>query len=310
VGYCFVSRFALASSFSAALALLGMFAAAQTQPVPSVASRSQQEVRFKLYKGFAVVVRGSIGEVRNLNFLIDTGSSPTVIDRRVARKLRLNLTSAPLSTFTQRVTVEEATATDIRLGPAHADQLRVLVHDLSVLEETLGVRIDAMLGYDFLGQSPFTIDYRLQSIVFGPIDPLLDTVPYAGNLPYVVIRMRVHDEDVPLLVDTGAHDLIVFEDGLRSIASQVLDGPAHTWTNLGGNVQVKPLDFSGSFLGSVPWADRDAFLLQGARSSSSGFKGLLGVAALQSGRIAFDPVQHVFAWESKEPRFASAVAPQ
>lgn len=262
---------------------------------------------FKLHRGFAVVVRGSIGTVKNLNFLIDTGASPSVVDSRVAQKLRLAVSSGQMSTFTQKVAVDQAIAADIRLGPFRAVELRVLVHDLSVLEETLGVRVDAMVGYDFLKQGPFTIDYISRTILFGPIDPRLDTIPYVDGLPYVVVRMRVQDEDLPLLVDTGAQDLIVFEDGVEDIGTRSLGESNNTWTNLGGTTKVKTLDLSHSFLGPMPWSDRGAFVLQDSHATySAGFKGLLGVAALQTARVGFDPVRRLFAWESRIPRFASA----
>jgi predicted aspartyl protease len=262
---------------------------------------------FKLHRGFAVVVHGSIGTAKNLNFLIDTGASPSVVDSRVARKLRLAVSSGQLSTFTQRVAVDQAIAADVRLGPFRADELRVLVHDLSVLKETLGVAVDAMVGYDFLKQGAFTIDYISRTILFGPIDPRLETIPYVGGLPYVVVRMRVQDEDIPLLVDTGAHDLIVFEDGLKDIGTRSSRESDSSWTNLGGTTKVKPLDLSHSFLGAMPWSARGAFVLQDSHATcSGGFKGLLGVAALQTARVGFDPVHRLFAWESKIPQVASA----
>lgn len=266
---------------------------------------------FKLHRGFAVIVRGSIGTAKNLNFLIDTGASPSVVDRRVARKLRLAVSSGQLSTFTQRVPVDQAIAADVRLGPFRAVELRVLVHDLSVLEKTLGVRVDAMVGYDFLKQGPFTIDYVSRTMLFGPVDPRLETIPYVGDLPYVVVLMRVQDAELPLLVDTGAHDLIVFEDGLDDIGTRSLGESNSTWTNLGGTIKVRPLDLSHSFLGAMPWSDRGAFVLQDSHpTDSAAFKGLLGIAALQTARVGFDPVRRLFAWESKIPRFALAPGPR
>lgn len=266
---------------------------------------------FRLHRGFAIVVRGSIGAAKNLNFLIDTGASPTVVDCRVARKLGLVVSVGQLSTFTQRVAVDQAMAADVRLGPFRDEELRVLVHDLSVLEETLGVRVDAMLGYDFLKQGPFTIDYVSRIILFGPIDPRLETIPYVGDLPYVVVLMRVRDADLPLLVDTGAHDLIVFEEGMKDMGTTTSKQPSLTWSNLGGAIKVKRLDFSHSLLGTIPWSDREAFLLEDSQTSySAGFKGLLGVAALRTSRVGFDPVRRLFAWDTKIPRFASASAPR
>ena len=71
------------------------------------------------------------------------------------------------------------------------------------------------------------------------------------------------------------------------------------------------MDLSHSFLGAMPWSDREAFLLQDSHTSySAGFKGLLGVAALQTSRVGFDPVRRLFAWDTKIPRSASASAPR
>ena len=46
-------------------------------------------IRFDLYQGYFMVVHGSIGPLKNLNLFLDTGTTPTVLDSRLARKLNL-----------------------------------------------------------------------------------------------------------------------------------------------------------------------------------------------------------------------------
>jgi Aspartyl protease len=60
------------------------------------------EIRFKLYQGYIIVVQGSIGTLQKLNFVIDTGAVPSVVDPRVAQKLGLNGTSQSVSVETCR----------------------------------------------------------------------------------------------------------------------------------------------------------------------------------------------------------------
>src|SRR5215471_9873118 len=46
-------------------------------------------VPFKLYHDYLIVVKGSLGSLESLNFLVDTGANPTAIDCRLAKKLGL-----------------------------------------------------------------------------------------------------------------------------------------------------------------------------------------------------------------------------
>ena len=48
---------------------------------------TSNDVPFKLYRGYVIVIRGSIGGLTNLNFVVDTGAVPSVVDARIALKL-------------------------------------------------------------------------------------------------------------------------------------------------------------------------------------------------------------------------------
>ena len=74
-------------------------------PRVALAAHNPNEIPFKLYRSYAIVVRGSIGGVRNLNFLIDTGSVPSVLDRRIAQKMHLTGTVEKLSVFTKEMRI-------------------------------------------------------------------------------------------------------------------------------------------------------------------------------------------------------------
>src|SRR6202035_1083589 len=54
-------------------------------------------VKFDLYRDYLIVGRGSAGPLKGLNFLLDTGASPTVLDRRVAEKLQLDQLPASIA---------------------------------------------------------------------------------------------------------------------------------------------------------------------------------------------------------------------
>jgi len=281
-----------------AVAMLGVWASG-SQLV--VASDSAGEVPFRLYRGYAIVVRGSIGNLSNLNFLIDTGAVPSVLDRRIARKLRLAGTLGKLSVFTQKLDTEQSNAPNVQLGQLHAEALPVVVRDLSFAEQALGTRVDAMIGFDFLGQSAFTIDYVSRKIVFGPIDTSLAATPYQSRPGYVVVEMQIQQQQqqqLLLLVDTGASDLIFFESGVRDCLPAIQIVGTRTWSNMGGEVRVKQVQLAGAFLGVMPWGHRDAFILEETGGkSSAGLAGLLGVISLKARRVGFDPDRKMIAWD-------------
>ncbi len=269
-------------------------------PRVALAAHNPNEIPFKLYRSYAIVVRGSIGGVRNLNFLIDTGSVPSVLDRRIAQKMHLTGTVEKLSVFTKEMESERVIARSVRLGPQRVEALPVLVRDLSFAGKALGTRVDAMIGFDFLGKGPFTIDYQSKKIVFGPIDPSLVAVPYQDGPGYVLVEMKIQQQKLSLLVDTGASDLVLFEGATRDCPDAIKSVGTRTWSNMGGEIRVKLVHLKGAFLGSTPWGAQDVFILQDSVGNQpGGLRGLLGVASLRARRVSFDPEHRVFAWDTE-----------
>src|SRR5947207_13185668 len=60
-------------------------AVSRTQTLP----RATGKLPIQLYRGYLVIVEGSIGKVQKLSFLVDTGAYPSVIDHKIALKLGL-----------------------------------------------------------------------------------------------------------------------------------------------------------------------------------------------------------------------------
>ncbi len=262
------------------------------------AEDNSNEVPFKLYRGYAIVVRGSIGNVKNLNFLIDTGAVPSVLDRRIAQKLHLTGTAAKLSVFTQVVDTERVIVPSVQLGPQHVESLPVIVRDLSFAGEALGTRVDAMIGFDFLSNGPFTIDYQSKKIVFGPIDPSLVTVPYQAGPGYAVVEMTIQQQKLSLLLDTGASNLVLFNGATRDCPDAVKSVGTQTWSNMAGEIRVKHVQLRDAYLGSAPWGARDVYILEDTGSKPpAGLHGLLGIASLNARRVAFDPERAILAWD-------------
>ena len=99
--------------------------------------------------------KGSIGHLNGLNLLIDTGTIPSVVDTRIARKLQLQTASTHLS-FGQQVSIR-ALLDGLSIGALQSGPVPAGVSDLSYLRR---VRVDAIVGLDVLARRSFSIDYR------------------------------------------------------------------------------------------------------------------------------------------------------
>jgi predicted aspartyl protease len=266
-------------------------------PSAVFAADNPSEVPFKLYRGYAIVLRGSVGNVKNLNFLLDTGAVPSVLDQRVAQKLHLTGTIEKLSVFTQGVDAERAVAPNVQVGTLQAEALPVVIRDLSFVEEALGTRVDAMIGFDFLSQGPFTIDYETKKIVFGPINPSLSTVPYEAHPGYALVELKVRRQSFRLLVDTGASDLILFASAARNCQDAIKNKGTRAWSNMGGEIRVEHVQLKDAYLGAMPWGEQDVFILPDGVKPPAGLNGLLGMSSLKVRRVGFDPEQRIITWD-------------
>jgi hypothetical protein len=56
-----------------------------------MADPARGEVPFELYLGYVIVAEGEIGPVGGLHFLIDTGTMPSIVDKRITHCLHLAL---------------------------------------------------------------------------------------------------------------------------------------------------------------------------------------------------------------------------
>ena len=129
---------------------------------------SSLSVPFKFYRGYQIVVKGSIGELEDLNFLIDTGAYPTVLNLRLAHKLGLATRSGSLRAQDASVPANQALIPHLDVGPVCARSQPVIVRDLYFIQQKTGLQVDVMLGVDVLGDYNFSIDFRSRRINFSP----------------------------------------------------------------------------------------------------------------------------------------------
>lgn len=189
-------------------------------------------IPFHLASGYLIVAEGTIGNSEHLKFVIDTGTVRTCIDRRLARQLGLSLEPHAVLRFDKMVRMNSTLLPSLTLGPMRAENFAVNVADLSHVGRS-ATQVSGIVGLDLLEPFPFQIDYEQMQIAFGPLPSLaesaaMDSVPW---LP--VVSVSFNRSNSRLLIDTGAHDIVLYYENLR--------GPTYNWKLLETEIWETPL---------------------------------------------------------------------
>jgi predicted aspartyl protease len=262
------------------------------------ASAGNYEIPFQTYRDYLIVVQGSLGDTQRLNFIVDTGTDPSVIDSRAAEKLHMAGIVGKLAVHNRIVEVQQAVLPSVQIGALRAEFLPVLIQDLAFLQKGLGIRVDAVIGLDVLSLSNFSIDYTTKRIVFGAVPLSGSAAPFERTEFSLAVRMEVDGVSVHLLLDTGASGIFLFQGRISDRLPQLISLGERTSTNMGGGeLRLKRVVLATTNLGKTDFGQQNAFVVEDQEDSSGDFDGLLGTSALGLKQIAFDFQRHTFSWK-------------
>lgn len=135
---------------------------------PSLSAAAQESIPIKIASG-VVLVPVKIKD-RTLNFLLDTGSNSSSMDRSTASKLGL------ASNGTQRIQknfsdlVVDVTEVDaVKIGDKDFNHVKLDELTLTPVSKALGMPVDGVLGNDILEQFTFKLCYASQTLLVGPL---------------------------------------------------------------------------------------------------------------------------------------------
>lgn len=249
----------------------------------------------KIYNGYLVVVRGSIGNLENRNLAIDTGAYPSIIDESLARKLHLAGQKGELRVVERNLKSRAASLPSLQVGPMRATNLRVMVQDLTPISEVFRVRIDALIGLDLLVHTSFRIDYAAQQVAFGPVDPLPFTAPIKWTDSMICVDLNVNSRPAHLLVDTGAASLLLFAD--RVPWAREISDDSVRYSNIGGQFRLRRIAAKSIELAGTDLGPSSVFVSEAHNMSPFHFDGLLATGVLPVRQISFDMDRQQFGWE-------------
>ena len=257
---------------------------------------ASNEMAVEIYGGYLVMARGSVNNVDELRFLLDTGATNTAIDRRVAARLGLHGQPAKVINFDKTVALEWADVQEMTFGPEHVRNVRVMIEDLGYLRSA-GVRVDGVIGLDQLRGQSFLVDYARERVVFGPTATGgMHGVPMRADARSIRVEVDLGERPVWMVADTGTRGIMLYEDTLKELLANYRVEGRTGGVSLGGPFEnriaiVPRLRLGGQDL------DREVVLISAPGAKRlSGVSGYLGLASLDAKQVAFSFETNQLLW--------------
>jgi Aspartyl protease len=212
------------------LVLIALLCAA---PMSFAVAPGPAAVPFRFVHGFAVVVPVTVNGHGPYDFLLDTGSTITTVDRELGRELALETKGqGTFMTLTEQAPAPLAIAEQVVLGPLAEQNVVVMIRDLRGLHQ-LSSTARGVLGQNALNHADFLLDYKHKLIEFDMDGELarslgghhvpLHREPIGSNAKYANLSVHgsVNDNglrEMDFMLDSGSASLVLF-GGVENIGT-------------------------------------------------------------------------------------------
>ena len=212
-----------------------MTAFALSPVLPGQVQQPNDIVRFHLRDKYLMIVDATVNDSGPFKFLVDTGTSRTVIDPSLARQLRVPVTGEVSLTGILHQRQDKLIRIEtLRLGGLSSSGLTAVVDRLA-RQKMLAPGIRGVLGEDFLSRFDFLINYKERWLRFGGPPPAgercrfeaigqHDGSPTTNRLLIWTNLMDAGGARVLLQLDTGAKVPELFPTSHDSLSSGQWEG--------------------------------------------------------------------------------------
>lgn len=278
------------------LALLFAYSVTAQQEPTVRTSTTSEEIPFRLSHGFLIVVEGRVGNLNGLKFILDTGTSTSVLDRRIADKLHLSRQPYHVLNYAKIVDAESAIIPDVQFGPVHARNKNMRIADLGKFSD-FARDADAVIGVDLLQLNNLTFDYNTRRVIVSPINHSIRGTDVEPEPQSFTVDVQVQGHSVCLILDTGLNGVLLYEDRIRADVPGLRIEPGVKKVTIGRRVSAKLATLPGMRLGPRIMDGR-VLLMEGPPGNTlEGVDGFIGITPFHTMRVALDFASKTIRWD-------------
>ena len=260
---------------------------------PAPEARTQAPpIPFELIANHLVVVSGDLGSMAGLTMVVDTGTTRTLVDERIARRLPAEPQPDVLHTFGRSSGTARVSAPPIAVGSMRSAPLDVLVADLGFLDERVGRRVDALLGVDVFRDRCLTIDYAARRLDLDCQGPLARRADFTPPLP--IVHVTIDGHPYRLIADSGSEVVAVFQTSLPPGVTPLPDDAASA-THLTGGMQLGRFASRAVLVGGHSIGAPPIFVVP-VEQRVEGYDGVLGTRWLTDRQVRIDLSRGILSW--------------
>ena len=264
-----------------------------SQQISAGLTAPSNAIPFESGSNFLILAGGQIGPLTQLKFILDTGTTNTMVDTKIADSLSLPRHKGTALGFDKDIEVDWTTLPELRLGPLAVRNSPAMVGDLKRVSE-FADGVDAIVGLDLLRTAEsIRIDYRSHFITMKvPADHSANSL----NGGALAVLVQLQDRPARLIVDTGLQGLLLYQDRVRRHLPHLkLSGPlsrAHA-----GRLTGYAANLPGIQLGADELQSSVLLLPKAPASLPADIDGYLGTNTLHAGMIELNFASHTLRWQ-------------
>jgi len=267
-------------------------------PAAQATEAQAAEIPFEFVNGHLISVRGSVGSRANLQFLLDFGTTYTLLDRTLARELERGA-SLDVAHFSNSIRTSEVVLPELVVGNAVARDFPVYMMDISEMPGVPG-GVVGVIGMDFLEQQNVTMDFGEMKIRFLP--QMEKTVagehsaPLAKRSVGYAVDAEWRGQPVKLILSTGVGVVTLDQDRLREKPVTLRGVKAGI---IGSNFTATPVSVFQTkemTLSNVKLTGAGVLRKIDWPASGNDLDGFLPLTALHARRVTLDFTRHLLLW--------------